>query len=119
MVTISSLPANVGFLDQNYNHKSVAIQIPRDAGMALIPYTCQKFLLYWGSSSMLSKVYALNHMNSGLEHSNILLYASTSYIDGKLFQYANEYGKFRIIINDHIYGNSSTVKSFTCNTKSI
>ena len=37
-------PSHFGFLDQNYHNKSVATQIPPNAGKALIPYTVQKLL---------------------------------------------------------------------------
>ena len=45
MVSTSSLPAVAGFLGQNYNYKSVAIQIPHGARKAPIPYTGQNVCL--------------------------------------------------------------------------
>ena len=55
----------VGFPDQDYRYKSVAIEIPHDSGLAPIPYTGRKFLYHWGSNlcrpshSTSSKQYAV------------------------------------------------------------
>jgi hypothetical protein len=42
VVSISSHPVVVGFLDRNYRYKSVTIQIPHDVGLTSMPYTGQK-----------------------------------------------------------------------------
>ena len=41
---LTSFPNVEGFLERYYRYKSV--QFPRDAGLAKIPYTGQKFLAY-------------------------------------------------------------------------
>ena len=45
MLSMSRAPAAVGFLGRNYRNKFVAIKIPRDAGLAPIPYTGRKILI--------------------------------------------------------------------------
>jgi hypothetical protein len=43
-----SFPAFVDFLNQDYCYKLVATQILPNTGLPPIPYTGQKFLLFWG-----------------------------------------------------------------------
>ena len=45
---VNDHPAISGFLDLNYHYKSVATKIPHNAGLALTPYTGEKFLPHWG-----------------------------------------------------------------------
>ena len=62
-----------GFLDRDYCYKSVAIRIPHDDVLAMIPYTGQKSFRNGdqasaASRSMSSKHRALNHTTTGPGH---------------------------------------------------
>ena len=47
------IPTVSGFLDRNYRYKSVPLEIPRDIGLARIPYTGQKTVSHPGLNQRL------------------------------------------------------------------